>query len=633
MFLPTWISDITGEALNVGGLVFELNKSSVEDVVRFANTDQMVITREIVASEHTKTNSFHASFQQEIAVGYSLVMNQIQGKNGDIAERIANIVEAHEGSSRIVLRSSRLYAFMMLDACKRENMRSGLSMSVAFLKLFELHGPLNDNKSSTQSIIAEIRALERMEIPYATVGHLAREIVVEGTTLRQSIDKTSVDAMRSFVGEIDDETLGRERSLIHASCYHSGKTMFPAAAPIVISHRGKLWRTRFLEEVNRIADTLKSTCTRTSGGVAWLSAAPIDHGSPEFTYTGADLYTGNPGIAIFLSSAGAELCDDSYGKLASEAMRPIISSFRCAKERDFIGDVIGIGGLVGVGATLYCLKKISLTSDSYLWREFIPEIWETIDRDLIASDKSFDVTFGAAGLILSLLYDAHQREVELSELVAAHIQENVIWAKDGRYGWKAGKGRPMSGLSHGATGFALAFDRLAQATGKEKYRDLAFRFRACDRLLMDSHTSSGRAKSTAAAPDVQSCRWCHGLVGVGLAYSSRQPSNVPEAEIAYAVKCAHSLGLTHDDSACCGNVGRVELLHYHGCRFGKHKHVRDAIQLATKMICRARERGSYSWRWGGDELNPGFFVGVSGVGYQLLRLASPQQFQSVLIWE
>ena len=56
------------------------------------------------------------------------------------------------------------------------------------------------------------------------------------------------------------------------------------------------------------------------------------------------------------------------------------------------------------------------------------------------------------------------------------------------------------------------------------------------------------------------------------------------------------------------------------------------MKLASQVVARAEEKGHYGY---GPilDFHPGFFQGASGIGYQLLRLAYPEQLPSVLLWE
>ncbi|WP_226889520.1 lanthionine synthetase LanC family protein [Nostoc sp. MG11] len=69
-------------------------------------------------------------------------------------------------------------------------------------------------------------------------------------------------------------------------------------------------------------------------------------------------------------------------------------------------------------------------------------------------------------------------------------------------------------------------------------------------------------------------------------------------------------------------------------KLGKQEWLKTARKKAAWVVERAKENGGYTFdvlpNW---LFNPSFLRGTAGVGYQLLRLVSPELLPSVLIWE
>jgi lantibiotic modifying enzyme len=97
--------------------------------------------------------------------------------------------------------------------------------------------------------------------------------------------------------------------------------------------------------------------------------------------------------------------------------------------------------------------------------------------------------------------------------------------------------------------------------------------------------------------------------------------------------------LSDFDHVCCGESGRIELLLVAGQQFGRPDLIEEARRRTACMIARAAgasEGGSgYRSHIGCVErpFVPGFFQGLSGIGYQILRAAAPEALPSVLRWE
>jgi lantibiotic modifying enzyme len=76
----------------------------------------------------------------------------------------------------------------------------------------------------------------------------------------------------------------------------------------------------------------------------------------------------------------------------------------------------------------------------------------------------------------------------------------------------------------------------------------------------------------------------------------------------------------------------VEFFLCAGAALGRPELVREGQAAALAAVERARARGG--WRTGWEPFShPGLFVGMAGVGYQLLRAAHPERFPAVLAWE
>ncbi|MGF6652592.1 lantibiotic modifying enzyme [Paraburkholderia youngii] len=84
------------------------------------------------------------------------------------------------------------------------------------------------------------------------------------------------------------------------------------------------------------------------------------------------------------------------------------------------------------------------------------------------------------------------------------------------------------------------------------------------------------------------------------------------------------------DCLCCGNFGRLDLLLEAGVTLGRPALVALARRRAAARLDRTVE--GFSWPFGSDSENLGFFQGVAGIGYELLRLAYPGKFPCALLW-
>ncbi|WP_429525213.1 lanthionine synthetase LanC family protein [Paraburkholderia youngii] len=134
--------------------------------------------------------------------------------------------------------------------------------------------------------------------------------------------------------------------------------------------------------------------------------------------------------------------------------------------------------------------------------------------------------------------------------------------------------------------------------------------------------------------DHASCRWCHGASGIGLArlgmvqHGASARAVGEDLERAIARTVAEPMSAL--DCLCCGNFGRLDLLLEAGVTLGRPALVALARRRAAARLDRTVE--GFSWPFGSDSENLGFFQGVAGIGYELLRLAYPGKFPCALLW-
>ena len=87
------------------------------------------------------------------------------------------------------------------------------------------------------------------------------------------------------------------------------------------------------------------------------------------------------------------------------------------------------------------------------------------------------------------------------------------------------------------------------------------------------------------------------------------------------------------DCLCCGNSGRIDFLLTAGHRFGRENLIARARAETETQLSSARRTGSFRLERRGDDLQPGLFRGLSGIGYTLLRVAHPGKVPGILMWE
>jgi hypothetical protein len=123
----------------------------------------------------------------------------------------------------------------------------------------------------------------------------------------------------------------------------------------------------------------------------------------------------------------------------------------------------------------------------------------------------------------------------------------------------------------------------------------------------------------------------NGGAGQGNGGSARTAAAARHAdEIGVAVETTLAQGFGRDHSLCHGDLGSLDFLLTAARRLGDRELLERTGRLTAGVLASIAAGG---WRFGvasGAE-PPGLMVGLSGIGYGLLRLGFPEQVPSVLL--
>lgn len=351
---------------------------------------------------------------------------------------------------------------------------------------------------------------------------------------------------------------------------------------------------------------------------------------------------------------------------------------------------IPIGGLIGLGSFLYGLLWIGKLLDEPELVDESHQLTGLLTPERIHHDKQPRIQTGSAGAILALLalhrvspeLNSHgQAPLDIAMACGEHLIDEQV-SFEGRPGaWSLSDGKPpLSGFSYGASGVSYALLQLygacqENARSGERFFDaaqegLAFvrqlwvpdcgNWRDVRPIFEASHetpeegwrdwwaTGSTHLKKRADGPrpekELYLQRWCHGRSGIALGRIAgidlNDDSQIRE-EVAKSLTQTRKLSrdpffdATQLDDLCCGHMGHVETLHFAFQRLGGEENLRAALALATRVMDRARAKGSYtlSAARGRDAFAPSLFQGLAGVGYTLLRIVEPHVAPCVLVLE
>lgn len=412
-------------------------------------------------------------------------------------------------------------------------------------------------------------------------------------------------------------------------------------------------RTLIESALTSIFLQLKDHClSRPDGTIYWLAPASDSSASQQAPRAlGPYLYDGSTGTAMFLAAYHHATGDQESRELALRTLGPLAAKLatlpgaQAGEQRAF-----PIGGFNGFGGLAYALGQMSRWLDSVQLLQSASAALRSISHTSVERDQALDVVNGCAGTLLSVLAFCEDERVEASlrnealplGIACADRLLNARTSLEGKPRAWPGKARPpISGFAHGAAGIACSLWELATHTGDERFRAAACEAFAFEHSLYDPKEKKwfdprfNRLQQHAA--------WCHGAPGIALGrlrcFPALEASEVAE-DLEQALAITRAVPEFPVDDLCCGNFGRVEILHTAGRLLRRPELVRDSLTLAESVLMRAASQGfSFFADPAGSSgkhtttFNPTFFRGVAGVGYSLLRLLYPEMFPCVLLLE
>ncbi|MEI6174215.1 MAG: type 2 lanthipeptide synthetase LanM family protein [Bacteroidota bacterium] len=656
--LPSWITGKDGFVYDVSAIggydqgVSPYQRSNWE----FINTDRMnlVFIPAILQDQENipvldGQKQTPVTYNQEIADGFTHFYHLA------IKHRHELPIHLFAGKElRFIFRSTRIYGMIMKKMMNPKFMRTGIERSIQTELLCRafLHSPAPNPYWAV--FHSEQKQMEEADFPIFWADSDQKDIKdPSGIVCPDIMSTAAYGQVVSKLPELDEKDLEKQVKFIRAALFFRdighdySKSTLEKQEGIPEGIQPASCET-LLAAAIEIAGTLRSEAIFSKdGSCTWMSVAIIP-GTERFRMQPMSmfLYDGLPGVALFLSAL-TTVSDDPGIKLLNRAtIRSIRQGMVYTQKYGMLPQLGSIGITSGIPSIIYSFLKISTFLGDQSFMDDALRLSRMISAPMIAKEKSYDIISGCAGAILSLLslhsVTGDAETLEKAILCGNHLLNNKVENPDGNCGWITMQGKMLAGFSHGQAGIAYALLKLAEVTQNDIYRATAERAIWYENsLFSDEHGNWQDIRefqvTTAGGPNFISS-WCHGAPGIALARLASQhllDNTAIQKNILDALETTKETPLTDRDHLCCGNLGIADILLYSAIQTGKQELSALALQRASQVVSRAAKNGRYSLfpNAGDDFFNPGFFQGVSGIGYELLRLAWPEKMPSVLIFE
>ena len=620
------------------------------------NTDAMDANIETVAIEHQDNAPMLngaivrvEDYLEELVAGFDQMYRFLMLHRHALLEPDSPLMNLANQKIRYVFRATRIYGTILQQSYDPSLLRSGIDRSIGLDVLSRAFLTTEEKPIFWEILAAELEAMEQLDIPFFTADSsknslpLSKDVVIE-----EIFEQPSFDRMLLGIKNLTEADLAQQIEIIRGSFYSrfvkepNSRTSNNTGVPQTTA---SLTSEQLVESAIKIAENLSQRgILGADGSVSWIGLGyAAKNQSFQLQGLGSSLYDGSAGVALFLAALAKVTNNSKWRDLALASLKPLrqtLDDSNCDTVAR-LKRVLGISGATGLGSSPYGLVKISKFLQKPELLEDAKKIASWITPDSIAADKTFDIVEGSAGTLLSLLA-LHEVEtsnpshnaLELAIACGEHLLEHQTIAKERPQAWKSGNGKQLTGFSQGAAGIAYALLRLFAVTQNSRFLDGA--------VAAIEYEQSLFCETEKNWPDLRSeepvfrVSWANGAPGIGLGrLGSLSIVDTPEIrqEIALAIDTTQRFCLDGVDNLCWGNLGRLETLLVASEKLDRPDLLEFVFRAVTQIVTRSRGTFLVFPDLPPKVYNPGFFHGITGIGYQMLRIASPDLFPSVLLWE
>ena len=541
---------------------------------------------------------------------------------------------------RVILRPTATYYTLLSESFHPDVLRDALDREQLLDRLWVA---AEGAPHLAEVIPAEQQDLQNGDIPLFTTRPSSRDLWTgSGQLIPNFFEEPSLTVVHRRLQNLCERDLNLQLWLIEASLATS--TEYAMFAP-EHSHRTTdqpkaISHDRLLSSACVIGDKLESMAFHAGHDISWIGLTPSER-SWSISPSMLDLYSGLPGIALFLAYLGAIAGERRYRILAEQTCESMLRRLEENKS-----SLASVGAFSGWGAVIYALTHLGS-----LWceRELLDRanaIVATLAK-LIGQDEHLDLIAGTAGCLGALLSLHDQLPSKMILDVAVQCGERLIASaqpQEHGVGWVIPRqSTPLAGFAHGAAGIAWALLRLAAVTQDERLRTTALAGIAYERSLFSQEAGNWhdlRVRTPSRAPSNGNgnqfmTAWCNGAPGIGLARLCTlerldDAATRREIDVALETTLRHGFGQNH--CLCHGDLGSVELFLQADQRFDNHQ-LSSPVDSVARAIVNGIAENKVLCGTPMSVATPGLMIGLAGIGYGLLRLAQPQRVPSILTLE
>lgn len=507
---------------------------------------------------------------------------------------------------RVVIRATQTYLFLLADGSHPDLLESQEKKQGWFSDALK---EANQSHILTRLRQPEIAALWRNDVPYFETTVDSEDLMTcDGQLIENVLPRTGLGISRQIIAELGPEDLHRQCWLTEVALTTADD---PKARPVVStnSHSSEKHPQNGIHETalaiaHRAAMDICEHAIVTDGHATWMTVQEGSDGSLTAQLAGLDLYSGLPGIALFLSQAGRALDDAHILTIAKAATCELLSALSLQKNTEMT-----VGGFSGTGGLFFALHILANEHPELGCLETRRQILSNITT-VGLSAASLELVDGLAGLLLGTQHIQSSGPLQRSICYETiNRLEQAIENNDSVHQLFT-----ATGMAHGVEGLQFALARSSQNDDHE--------------LKILCAKGLGLLKELVpAAPELElkniqeaPIAWCNGLTGMLFA------NNISEQEhteiIARKLIARLEAQDGSDDSLCHGTMGALQALQHMAPALpgGNTDEIKSLTEgILTRVMSDGAQCGTVN-----GVFSPGLMDGMAGIGMAALGIADQQ---------
>lgn len=524
------------------------------------------------------------------------------------SQEFIKILNKYENTNwRYLLQDSQIYATLIRYSFFPQIMTRNKRK-----ELFEKEIYNQTNLDSYDKIfLSQIEQLENSDIPYFYTKFNKKDLYDNSQIVKKNyLMQSGIEYVKNNIKNMNKKRMYIGSSTIYWMVYFGDQGINAAVDRCIETDKLIVKNSKpknLIGEQNKIVESIVRRKIDSSAKTDWISLLFYNEGYVKLMLVSEDnyLYNGIAGIAVYLVALSCEKDYIKYKELSDILIKRLFLYTDTVYRNSMKRQSNRIGAYDGEASIIYAYQILYQLTKDNIFIQYAEKHIGFLHGLLSEENISQDIVSGRAGVVLVLcnMYKLNKNRV-IKELLLE--QGNILYSN------LITNDETQPGFAHGYYGIIMVLIRMLATMGEvdgKKYVENILQY--------------VRRKEKSILPN-QMCKmesWCHGNLGkllyqIELYKLNSCKSNELKKEIENTIRKILKSELRKSMCLCHGNVGKIEILFQCAIQLGDNKLKKYCIQKVNEYL---DESKNVENRLIQERNNVGFMIGISGIGYSLLR--------------